>query len=149
MDLNQLIVLSTVPTAVVPKTIKVSRPLTSPQEEWEDAKTPEFTGEFADETVDTHIRKYSGADQIELASASDRERVFVAIHRCVVNRDGSPVFETREQAMGLSSWLVVPLFNAVSEVNDNRPKASRRRTSSGSKSPSPSAVARRKSGSTP
>lgn len=149
MDLKQLISLSTVPTTVTPKTVKVRRPIPVPESEWADIKTPEFSGEFAEETVDIHVRRYSGADEIELGAATDRERIFVAIHRCVVNRDATPVFETRDQVMSLSAWLSIPLFNAVSEVNDKRPKASRRTTSSGSKSRSRSVDGPQKNGNTP
>lgn len=131
------------------RVVPIKRPVMRPADEWADAEIPEFTDELVDDTVTVHIRRGTSADAIEIMQATERERPFVAIYRSICNDKGEPVFPTLDDAMQLALWLVLPLFNAVTEVAGQSPKASRRRTSSGAKSRSPSAVAASASGSTP
>lgn len=150
MDIKHLQAMGAfVPQKLFKRTIDVLVPVQKPKEEWEDSEVPEFTGENSEEKMDVFIRRSSSADEIEIMRAPEREQPFIAIYRYVVNEKGAPVFESLDQAMTLSMWLVVPLFNAISEVTRNIPKASRGKTSSGSKSRLRSEDAAPKSGSTP
>ena len=149
MDLKKLQAMGAfVPTKPVKKEIPIKRPVLLPKEEWADPEIEEESGEVTDDSLTVYIRRGSSADDIEMSRASEREQPFVAVYRFVCDEKGQPVFESVEQAMSLKTWLVMPLFGAIAEVRGNVPKHSRRRTSSGSKSPSPSADAARKSGST-
>ena len=150
MDLQQLQAMGAiVPAKLVRREVKIKRPIMSPSEEWSDPDLPEFTGETADESITVFIRRGSSADQIELLRAEQREQPFVAIQRGVCMEDGKPLFPTLEIAMQVALWLAMPLFEAVTEVAGNGPKRSRRRTSSGAKSHSPSADEASTNGSTP
>lgn len=92
------------------------------------------TGEYADEVLPVHIRRGSAADAIELMQADKRQQPFVAIYRSICEPDGSPAFESIEQAMRLQLWVAMPLFEAITEVAPKRPKASRRNKSGGANS---------------
>lgn len=136
MDLQQLQSIGAfAPTKLTKKTIEVERPVTTPQEDWDDPEIPEFTGEVEKATLETFIRYGSSADDIEIARADERDQPFVAIFRFICNKNGTPVFESVEQAARLKSWLTVPLFAAIAEVRGTLPKSSKRKMSSGSKSP--------------
>lgn len=149
MDIKQLQALGAfVPQKLHKRVIQVERPVLAPQDSWADPDVPEYTGENVRDEMTVHIRLGSSADEIEMSQASNRERPFVAIHRFIYTEDGKPVFESVEQAMTLKSWLVIPLFNAIAGVTHTLPKASRRKTSSGSKSRSLSADAAPRNGST-
>lgn len=128
-----------VSTKLIQREVKFQRPIQKPESEWEHPDVPEFTGEIADESVTVWIRRGTAADAIEMMQAQRREQPFVAIFRSVCNKDGTPLFESIEQAESLQLWLAMPLFEAITEVAGNGPKASRRRTSSGSKPASPTA----------
>lgn len=150
MDLNQLQAMGAfVPTKPVKKEIKITRPVLLPREEWADPEIEEESGEVVNESMTAYIRRGSSADDIEMSRAPEREQPFVAVYRFVCDEKGRPVFESVEQTMTLKTWLVMPLFAAIAEVRGNAPKPSRRRTSSGSKSPSPSADAAPRNGNTP
>jgi hypothetical protein len=147
MDLKQLQAMGAiVPRKLIDREVKFKRPVPADPSTWEDPEVPEFTDEIVEETVTVHLRKLSSADSIEVLRADDRERPFIGIHRGVCNADGTPLFESLEQAMQLQLWMAVPLFEAVQEVAGIAPKASARKTSSGAKSRSASAGAASKSG---
>lgn len=149
MEIQQLLAAHAfVPTKIIRKDIKITRPVPTEKETWTDPEVPEYGDETVTETWTMHVRFGTSADEIEMARASDRERPFIAIWRYICDANGKPLFESLEQAMQLKSWVVIPMFNAIGEVTGSRPKSSRRRMSSGSKSPSPSADAPRKNGST-
>ena len=119
-----------VPVAPVKKTFEVERPVL------DDDGNP--TGETVKSSMDAFIRKGSAADAIKMANAGDDDQVFVAIFNAVCNEDGSPLFESVDQAKTLATWLAYPLMNAITEVNQG-PKASRRKTNGASKQASPTA----------
>lgn len=147
MDLKQLQAMGAIEhRPLVPKKIPVKYPVPNDPATWADPEVAEYpdTPEFKDGIFDTHIRKRSSADFIELTSAPNREKPFVAIFRCVCNPDGSQLFETMDQVLGLKEWLWIPLMTAVNEVNQFGPKNSRPRTNSGMNSPSSSAARLRK-----
>lgn len=143
MDLSTLKAMGAVEhRPLVPKNIVVKYPVPNDPATWADPEVPEYPEkpEFKESTIAAHIRKRSSADFIELTSAPNREKPFVAIFRCVCNPDGSQLFETMDQVLGLKEWLWIPLMTAVNEVNQFGPKNSRPRTNSGMNSPSSSAV---------
>lgn len=149
MDLSTLKAMGAIdPRPLVPKTITVKQPVPTDQKTWANPEVPEYPDpvEYVEKTIDTHIRKRSSADFIEMMQAPNREKVFVAIHRCVCKPDGTPVFETIDQVMGLKEWIWIPLMTAVNEVNEFGLKNSQPRTSSGARSHSPSAAAALRSG---
>lgn len=123
-----------VPQKLHKKEIEIARPVALPKEEWADPDIPEYGDEIVKEKITVFIRMGAAADDLELSGADNRERPFIAIYRFVCDEKGVQVFESPEQAMTLKAWLVYPLFQAIAEVRGNAPKASRRKTSSGSKS---------------
>lgn len=140
MQINDLKAIGAfVPSKLIERTVKFQRPIQKPESEWEHPDIPELSGEVADESMQVWIRRGTAADAIELMQAERREQPFVAIFRSVCHKDGTPVFESVEQAESLQLWLAMPLFEAITEVAGKSPKASRRRTSSGSKPASPTA----------
>jgi len=140
MQLNDLKAIGAfVPSKLIERTVKFQRPVQRPESEWEHPDIPELTGEVADESVTVWIRRGSAADAIEMMQAQRREQPFVAIFRSICHKDGTQVFESVEQAESLQLWLAMPLFEAITEVAGKSPKASRRRTSFGSKPASPTA----------
>lgn len=149
MDILQLQQMGAfVPTKLVKKTIDVEVPVKSDPATWDDPEVPEFTGETEKSSIDLHIKRLSSADEIALAMAPANEQGFVMAHRMVRNPDGTPLFESVEQAIQLASWLLVPILNALREVAQGPKKNSPGKTSSGSKSRSRSVADPRKSGST-
>ena len=150
MDLKQLQAIGAlVPRTLFKRDIEFKYPELRPKAEWADADVPEMTGETLDGKMTVYVRRGSSADAIEVANASERERPFVAVFRSICHEDGSQVFPTIEDAMQLATWLVIPLFNTIKDVNGDRPKNSQPRTSSGAKSPSASAGGRLKNGKQP
>lgn len=141
-----------VPNKLVKKIVPIRRPKPIPESEWADKNTPEFSDEWMDDKLAVHIRIGSAADRIEILRAPGRDQPFIAILRAVCDAQGKPLFESLEQVMGeidpetgesvpntgLADWLVFPLFNAITEVAKDRPKALRPRTNGGAKSHSPS-----------
>lgn len=147
MDLKQLQAMGAINSrALVKKDIAIKRPVPIPQADWSDPEVAEYPDDpkIVEETVQVHIRKRSSADFIEMMNADDRDKPFVAILRCVCHPDGSQVFESLDQLMGLKEWIWIPLMMAVNEVNEFGLKNSQPRTSSGAKSRSPSAARSRK-----
>ena len=134
MDLQQLKDIGAFTTEKpIKKVVKVERPLTTPQAEWDDPEVPEYSGEISHDEITTYIRMGSSADDIEIARADERDQPFIAIFRFVCNEDGTPVFESSDQAARLKSWLVLPLFAAIAEVRGTLPKKTKHKTSSGLK----------------
>lgn len=123
----------------IKREIQIKRPLLKPEAEWKDPQIPEFSGEHEDASITVFIRRGAAIDAIEMMRAEERRQPFVVIFRAVVNKDGTPMFESLEQAESLALWLAMPLFDAITEVAGNGPKASRRKTSGGSKRASPTA----------
>lgn len=121
-----------VPRKLIEKTVLVKHPKVLPKKDWADKEVPEFGEEIAEDSMTVSLRKMSSADSIEVLRADERERPFIAIFRSVCNPDGSPMFESLEQAMQLETWLAIPLFEAIKEVAGLGPKS---KTSSGTKSP--------------
>ena len=148
MSLQELKALGAfVPSAPIKQTITVSRPVMSAADTWEDPDTPEFTGDVEEVTVDVYMKRLSSADEIAIARADPQERAFVSIFRLVRNEDGTPLFESIEQAAQLAGWMLAPLVQRVEQmagasVKNRQPP----RTTSGSKSHSPSGAEVRKSG---
>lgn len=150
MDLQQLQAMGAIaPSRIVKKEVSFKRPEMKPESEWADPAEPEFTGNTFDESMTVYIRRGSSADGLEILQAEDRDRPFIAIHRCIVHPDGKPVFPTLDEASRLKLWLAVPLFHAIAEEGNHGPKASRRGTSSGATSRSPSAEEASANGNTP
>ena len=147
MDFKQLQALGgIVSAALVRKEIEFTyhRPL--PAEQWADPGVPEVEPEAVTECATIFVRKRNSRDFLDIAKAADSEKPFLAIFRCVCTEDGSPLFPSAEHASQLAEWLLVPILNAVNEVNRFDPKALPPRTTSGSTSPSRSADAASRSG---
>lgn len=122
-----------VPTKPIKRDVKIKKPIQKPEAEWADKEVPEFTGEHEDATLTAYIRRGAAIDAIEMMRAQERDQPFVAIFRSVVNQDGTPVFESLDQASRLAPWIAFPLFTAITEVAGTAPKGSRRKTNGGSK----------------
>lgn len=147
MDLRQLQALGAfVSRDLVKRTITFSYYPLTPADSWADPKEPEYETERRTDTADIHIRKRNSADFMEIVQASDRDKACISIHRCVCNPDGSPLFADLEQVRSLTEWMLIPLLNAVNEVNSFVPGKSRPRTSSSVTSRSPSAEGQSGSG---
>lgn len=152
MDLKQLQAMGAfIPQGVVEKEITYKRPLLKPRSEWADKKTPEFVeGQMVEEKTIIFVKRGTSADNIEIIRAPDHEKPFIAVYRCVVNEDGTPLFESLDQTRTLEFWLLMPMFDAVNEVAGGREKkTSGRRTGSGATSRSRSVEELSESGSTP
>jgi len=134
---------------LVKRDVKIKRPVLKPESEWADKDTPEITGDVVDDVVTVYIKRGSSADGFEVMTADRRDQPFIAIQRCICDEHGNPLFPTLEMASSLQLWLALPLFDAITKEGSSAPKASRRRTSSGAISHSPSADAASASGSTP
>lgn len=140
MDLKQLQAMGAfVSQAPIKRTVTIKKPVESGRDQWADADIPEYTGDTEELQIDVFIRRAAAIDAIEMMRAEERKQPFVSIFRSVVNADGSPMFESLEQAESLALWLAMPLFDAILEVAGKSPKASRRRTNGGSKPASPTA----------
>lgn len=122
------------PDKTIKREVKFKKPVLRPEGEWADPEIPEETGEVEDATITVFIRRGSAADAFEINQAAKREQPFVVIHRAIVHEDGTPVFESVEQAMRLQLWLAMPLFEAVMEAAPAAPKSSRRKKSGGANS---------------
>jgi len=148
MDLQNLQALGAlVPNQPIKRTFEAVRPVTSPKEEWADPDVPEFTGDTEKVSFDVYIKRLSSADEVAIATSAPEDQTFVLVYRLARNKDGSPLFESVEQAKTLATWLLAPLVKVIDEVASRAPKKpSARRTPSGSKSRSRSAGDRRKSG---
>lgn len=136
-----------VPTRPYKRTLEVDKPILRPKEEWADPDCPEPSGETERVTIDVYFKRISSADEIAIAQADDSDRAFVMAHRLVRNEDGTPLFESVEQASTLASWLLVPIVQQIEVMAGASPKKpTARRMTSGSKLPSHSAGEPRKSG---
>lgn len=147
MDLRQLQALGAfVSRDLHKRTITFTYRPMKPRESWADPAEPEFEDALKTDTAEVYIRRRNSADFYEMVKADERDKVFVVIFRCVCNPDGSPLFESVEQASNLAEWMTVPLIAAVNEVNNYQPGKSKPRTSSGATSRSASAGVRSASG---
>lgn len=147
MDLKQLQAVGAfVSTKLFKRVVPIKRPEAKPQNEWADPEVPEFTGKVIDDTVTVWIRKRSSADFMEIRQAPNRDKFHLSVQVCCFHEDGTPVFETLEQAKKLQEWLFVPLAAEVHELHGEGPKNSQPRTSGGANSPSASAGARSRNG---
>lgn len=147
MDLKQLQAAGAfVPRTLFKREIPIKRPEMKPEGEWADPEVPEYTGELLDDTVTAFIRKRSSADFMEIRQAKNRDKWHLSVLLCVCHEDGTPVFDSLEQAEQLQEWLFVPLAAAVLEVNGEGAKNFQPRTNGGASSRSASAVGRLKSG---
>jgi len=134
----------------VKRTIEVNRPLTKPPEEWDDPEVPEFTGETESVTLDIFVKRPSSADEFAIGQAQVADQMFVSVCRLVRNQDGSPLFESLEQASQLASWVLIPVITELEKFIGTRPKKTLPpATSSGSKSRSRSGDEAQKSGRNP
>ena len=123
------------PDKLIKREVKIERPVLLPKEQWADPDVEEESGDYESDTLTVYIRQGSAADAIEMMGAARREQPFVVIHRAICHEDGTPVFESLEQAMRLKLWLAFPLFDAIKEVAPKAPKASRKKRSGGTNSP--------------
>lgn len=148
MSLKELQALGAfVSTKPVKRTVEVSRPIMKPESQWGDPQVPEFTGEHEPATLDICLKRPSSADEIAIAQASKEDQTFVIVCRLVRNEDGTPLFESIEQAAGLASWVLGPIVAEIDSFAGYRPKkSSPPKTSSGSKSRSHSGAEAQKSG---
>ena len=136
-----------VPVKPIKRTIECDKPVLRPAEEWDDPEVPEVTGDTEKATVDVYLKRLSSADEIAIAQADPDDRPFVMVFRLVRNEDGSPLFESAEQAASMASWILLPIVQEIERIAGVRPKnPSPPKTHSGSKSPSPSGEEVRKSG---
>lgn len=131
MDLKHLQALGgIVSQALVPKEIEFTRP-----------RLPEEgDGDPITERGVIHVRKRSARDFLDIHRASDSDKTFIALHRCVCNEDGTPFFPSADEAALLAEWILGPMLIAVNEVNAFLPKPSPPRTSYGTTSRSRSAA---------
>lgn len=128
---------------LVKKTITIKyRPLIEGSETEREEKPVEAT-------VDFWIRKFTAADRIALNVAEGEERAYIGIQRCVFTEDAKPLFPDLETARELDLEMFAQLLVAVNEINGSVTKKSQPRTNGGTRSPSPSAVGRSRSGSKP
>lgn len=137
--------------AIIPRTlhkreVEFTRPALKPESEWQDAAVPEESEGTVNESVTVWIRKRSSADFLDIVGAEGADRTLLAVQRCVCDESGGLVFSDVSQVRQLAPWLLIPLLNAVNEVNAFGEKKSKPRTNSGSISPSPSAGAVSRSG---
>jgi len=149
MELKQLQAMGAIASrTLVQKDIQIKYQKPLPQGEWADPAVPEYPDkpEMVEETLRVFVRKRSAIDSAEFMRATDRERGFLAILRCVCNKDGSQLFDDLDQVASLADWMWIPLAAAVYEVNEFGPKNSQPRTSSGASSRSPSAAGRSRNG---
>jgi len=136
-----------VPVKPIKRTIECDKPILAPQDEWADPEVPEVTGDTERVTVDVYFKRLSSADEIAIAQAHPDDRPFVMVFRLVRNEDGSPLFESAEQAASMASWVLIPIVHEIERMAGVRPKnPSPPKTRSGSKSRSPSGDEARKSG---
>lgn len=133
------------PSQIKRKTITIRRPVAKPEAEWADPDTPEFTDDRVEEQWDIFVRRGTSADGLEIMRAGDREQPFLAVFRCVCNEDGSPFFESLEQAEQAALWLILPMFDACVEEVIPQKKSQARGNSGGATSRSRSAAKRSKS----
>lgn len=136
-----------VPVKPIKRTVECDKPTLVPEDQWADPESPEFTGETERVSIDVYLKRLSSADEIAIAQALPEDRPFVMVFRVVRNADGSPLFESPEQAASMASWVLLPIVQEIEKVagtpskNHSPPK-----TRSGSKSLSPSGGEARKSG---
>lgn len=136
-----------VPVKPIKRTIECDKPILLPEDEWADHEVPEVTGDTERVAVDVYLKRLSSADEIAIAQSDPDDRPFVMVFRLVRNEDGSPLFESAEQAASMASWILLPIVQEIERIAGVRPKKpSPPKTLSGSKSPSPSGGEARKSG---
>lgn len=136
-----------VPVKPIKRAIECDKPILLPEDEWADPEVPEVTGDTERVSVDVYLKRLSSADEIAIAQSDPDDRPFVMVFRLVRNEDGSPLFESAEQAASMASWILLPIVQEIERIAGVRPKKpSPPKTPSGSKSPSPSGGEARKSG---
>lgn len=142
MDLDQLKSMGLVSAnPLVKKEITIRyRPLL-PKNQWADPNVEERQEEEVEGKVTFWLRKLTASDQLAIARAVNegRDHIPMLLHRCVLKEDGSRVFPTEQDAVGVDPVMFVELFKAINEINDGIGKKSQPRTSSGANSVSPSA----------
>ena len=140
MDFHQLQALGGIVSPVlVKKEIEFTCHLPKPAESWADPEVPEVEDEAVTQRATVFIRKRTSRDFLDIMEASDDDRAFLSLFRCVCNEDGTPFFPSVDDAARLAEWMFLPLIGAVTEVNSFRPKKNPPKTTSGSTSPAPSA----------
>src|SRR5699024_10713273 len=87
-----------VPVKPIKRTIECDKPILLPEDEWADPEVPEVTGDAERVAVDVYLKRLSSADEIAIAQSDPDDRPFVMVFRLVRNEDGSPLFESAEQA---------------------------------------------------
>ena len=136
-----------VPVKPIKRTIECDKPILLPVDEWADPEVPEVTGDTERVAVDVYLKRLSSADEIAIAQSDPDDRPFVMVFQLIRNEDGSPLFESAEQAASMASWILLPIVQEIERIAGVRPKKpSPPKTRSGSKSPSPSGGEARKSG---
>ena len=136
-----------VPTKPFKRSIECDKPVLAPEGEWESPDVPEFTGETERVSIDVYFKRMSSADEVAIAQAPADLQPFVMVFRLVRNEDGSPLFESVDQAASMASWVLAPIVSEIEKIAGSRPKKpSTRPTHSGSKSRSGSAGEAPKSG---
>lgn len=113
-----------------------------PEDQWASPTEPERETTETEATVTVWLRKFTAADKINLSSASDNDRAYVAIQRSTFTEDGKPLFPSEDDARGLDLNMFGPLLNAINDLNNHAEKKSQAMTNSSANSPSPSAGTR-------
>lgn len=149
MDLKQLQSMGVFTSnPLVKRTIEIEYFPEKPQAQWADASIPERESESVSGTVDFWLRKLTAADQIAIASCikGGRDALYTMIHRSVYSEDGSRVFPTEDDAIGVDLNVFAGLVEEIQKLNGDIEKKSQPRTKRGVKSQSPSVAAASRSG---
>jgi hypothetical protein len=144
MDLKQLQSMGVLTSnPLVKRTITIEYFPEKPQAKWADASIPEREEESVSGTVDFWLRKLTAADQIAIASCikEKRDPLYTMLHRSVYSEDGSRVFPTEEDAIGVDLTVFAGLVEEIHKLNGDFGKKSQPRTKRGAKSRSPSGAA--------
>lgn len=142
MDIDQLRAMGVVSSnPLVRREFKISYHPLLPEKEWADPAVPERSQDKVDGTIDVWLRKPTASDQLAIhkAIADGRDAMFVLLHRCVFKQDGSRVFPTEEDAVGLDLSVFSELVVELNRIAGDLRKKSLPRTKSGANSLSPSA----------
>lgn len=149
MDLKQLQSMGVFTSnPLVKRTIEIEYFPEKPQAQWADASIPERESESVSGTVDFWLRKLTAADQIAISACvkSGRDPLYAMIHRSVYSEDGSRVFPTEDDAIGVDLGVFAGLVDEIHKLNGDLGKKSQPRTKRGVKSQSPSVAAASRNG---